>query len=89
VVGLTEKGKGVEIRPVQNNSLKSLFPTARLSLCMCFVIHFCLIYQWPTIIRADNVNINEVGLAPLNFLQFELKGQVQLTGFGFLFGYSV
>jgi hypothetical protein len=39
-------------------------------------------------IRADNVNINEVDLAPLNFLHFELKGQVQLTGFDFIFDYS-
>jgi hypothetical protein len=43
----------------------------------------CLICQWPTFIRADNVNINEVDLALLMFLHFELKGQVQLTGLVF------
>jgi hypothetical protein len=88
---LSGSRKGRDTKPPQSritsNHSNPLLSEAWLSLFICFEIHFLSYMSVADDIRADNVNINEVDLAPLNFLHFELKGE-QLTGFGSMIDYS-
>ena len=89
---LNESRKGRDTKPalstrITSNHSNPLLSEAWLSLFICFEIHFLSYMSVADDIRADNVNINEVDLAPLNFLHFELKGE-QLTGFGSMIDYS-